>query len=96
MAEEANNRSVAGRVAVVTGAASGMGRWRPLGAEGARVAALDRNGDGAAQVADAISLAGGIADAGTLDVADAAEIPPRSKTSPGGSGPSASSSTTPV
>jgi 3-oxoacyl-[acyl-carrier protein] reductase len=76
MVEEVNNRSVAGRVAVVTGAASGMGRAvaRLLGAEGARVATLDRNGDGAAKVADAISLAGGIAYARTLDVADAEEI----------------------
>ena len=48
---------------VVTGAASGMGRAvaRLFGAEGARVAALDRNADGVAKVADAISLAGGIA-----------------------------------
>ena len=48
---------------VVTGAASGMGRAIAMlfGAEGARVAALDRNADGVAKVADAISLADGIA-----------------------------------
>src|SRR6266849_1973676 len=70
------SRSVAGRVVVVTGAASGMGRAiaELFGAEGARVAALDRNGDGAAAVADAISLKGGIAYARTLDVTDGAEI----------------------
>ena len=58
-----NARSVEGSVVVVTGAASGMGRAvaRLFGAEGARVAALDRDGDGVAKVADAISVAGGIA-----------------------------------
>ena len=57
------SRSVAGRVVVVTGAASGMGRAIAMlfGAEGARVAALDRDADGVAQVADAISLERGIA-----------------------------------
>ena len=46
---------------IVTGAASGMGRAiaQLFGAEGARVAAFDRDGDGAAKVADAISLAAG-------------------------------------
>ena len=76
MAQEASKRSIAGRVAVVTGAASGMGRAVAMlfGAEGARVAALDRNADGVAKVADAISLAGGIAYARTLDVAKPNEI----------------------
>ena len=67
------SRSVAGRVVVVTGAASGMGRAIALlfGAEGARVAALDRDADGVAQVADAISLERGIAYGRALDVTDA-------------------------
>lgn len=41
------SRSIAGKVAVVTGAASGMGRAIAdlFAAEGARVAAIDRNGD---------------------------------------------------
>jgi 3-oxoacyl-[acyl-carrier protein] reductase len=76
MAEPVSNRSVDGRVVIVTGAASGMGRAdaRLFGAEGARVAALDRNADGVAKVADAISLAGGIAYACRLDVTNADEI----------------------
>ena len=70
------SRSVAGRVVVVTGAASGMGRAIAMlfGAEGARVAALDRDAAGVAQVADAISLATGIAYARALDVSNAEAI----------------------
>jgi 3-oxoacyl-[acyl-carrier protein] reductase len=70
------SRSVDGRVVVVTGAASGMGRAiaKLFGAQGARVAVLDRNGDGAAAVADAISLDRGIAYARALDVTNADEI----------------------
>lgn len=70
------SRSVAGRVVVVTGAASGMGAAIAMlfGAEGARVAALDRNAEGVAKVADAISLATGVAYARALDVTDADEI----------------------
>ena len=45
-----------------------------FGAEGARVAALDRNADGVAKVADAISLERGIAYGRALDVTDADEI----------------------
>ena len=70
------SRSVAGRVVVVTGAASGMGRAiaQLFGAEGARVAALDRDADGVAKVADAISLERGIAYGRALDVTDADEV----------------------
>lgn len=70
------SRSVAGRVAVVTGAASGMGRAiaQLFGAEGARVAVLDRDAPGVAKVADAISLATGVAYARPLDVSDADAI----------------------
>jgi 3-oxoacyl-[acyl-carrier protein] reductase len=70
------SRSVAGRVAVVTGAASGMGRAiaQLFGAQGARVAVLDRDADGVAKVADAISLATGVAYACPLDVSDAEAI----------------------
>ena len=52
------SRSVAGRVAVVTGRRQRHGAAIAMlfGAEGARVAALDRNADGVAKVADAISL----------------------------------------
>jgi 3-oxoacyl-[acyl-carrier protein] reductase len=76
MVEEPNTRSVAGRVVVVTGAASGMGRAvaRLFGAQGARVGAFDRDAEGVANVADAISVAGGIAYARPFDVTDAAEV----------------------
>jgi 3-oxoacyl-[acyl-carrier protein] reductase len=45
-----------------------------FGAEGARVAALDRDADGVAQVADAISLERGIAYGRALDVTDADQV----------------------
>jgi 3-oxoacyl-[acyl-carrier protein] reductase len=65
-------RSIAGRVAVVTGAASGMGRATALlfGEQGAKVAVLDLDGPGAHTVAEAIAAAGGEAVAFSLDVAD--------------------------
>jgi 2-hydroxycyclohexanecarboxyl-CoA dehydrogenase len=64
------------KVAIVTGAASGIGRAIALamGREGARVAALDLNGDGAAAVAREIGAAGGEARAWSLDVADAGRV----------------------
>ena len=73
------SRSVAGRVALVTGAASGMGRatCRLLGDEGAAVAAVDRDGEGARRVAEEITGAGGTARGWELDVSDgsaAAEV----------------------
>ena len=70
------SRSVAGRVAIVTGAASGMGRAiaQLLAAEGAHVAACDRNGEGVAHVAGEIVLLGGVAHGFTLDVTDPAAV----------------------
>jgi 3-oxoacyl-[acyl-carrier protein] reductase len=67
------SRSVKGSVAIVTGAASGMGRATALvfAGEGARVAAVDVNGDGAEQVARDIEKDGGTARAWKLDVSDA-------------------------
>jgi 3-oxoacyl-[acyl-carrier protein] reductase len=67
------DRSVAGRVAVVTGAASGMGRATAhlLADEGASVAVIDRAADGAETVAAEITDAGGTAAAWSLDVTDA-------------------------
>jgi len=61
------------KIAIVTGAASGIGRAIALamGAEGARVAVLDLNGDGAATVAHEL---GGDAHAWAVDVADAARV----------------------
>ena len=70
------SRSVAGRVAIVTGAASGMGRAiaQLFAAEGAHVAACDRNGEGVAHVAGEIVVLGGVAHGFPLDVADGAAI----------------------
>jgi 3-oxoacyl-[acyl-carrier protein] reductase len=69
-------RSVDGRVVIVTGAASGMGRATAqlFAAEGARVAALDRDAEGVAKVVDGISLAGGIAYARPVDMVRRDEI----------------------
>ncbi|MFN3643059.1 MAG: SDR family NAD(P)-dependent oxidoreductase [Gemmobacter sp.] len=64
---------IAGRVAVVTGAAQGNGRAIAMGlaAAGARVAVGDVNADGAENVAAAIRAAGGTAMAARLDVTEA-------------------------
>jgi NAD(P)-dependent dehydrogenase (short-subunit alcohol dehydrogenase family) len=66
------NRPLAGRVAFVTGAASGIGAAgaQALARAGARVVVTDRNGPGAAAVADAIRADSGEALALTLDVTD--------------------------
>lgn len=63
------SRSIAGRAAIVTGAASGMGRATALlfASEGARVAVIDRDAEGAAAVA--LECKNG-ARAYALDVAD--------------------------
>jgi len=54
------SRSVAGTVAIVTGAASGMGRATALllADEGAAVGLVDRNAEGLAEVVDTIRSAG--------------------------------------
>ncbi|MEZ5658645.1 MAG: SDR family NAD(P)-dependent oxidoreductase [Burkholderiaceae bacterium] len=69
-------RSVRGRVALVTGAASGMGAATAavFAAEGARVAVCDIDGDRAERVARAARDAGGDAQAFTVDLADAGQI----------------------
>lgn len=68
------SRSIEGKVAVVTGAASGMGRATAhlLADEGAAVAVLDRTADGAAAVVDDIVGNGGRAVAIEVDLADGA------------------------
>jgi 3-oxoacyl-[acyl-carrier protein] reductase len=70
------SRSVSGRVVLITGAASGMGRAEALlfADEGARVALADVAGDTVADVARQIADAGGTAAAWTLDVADPVAI----------------------
>jgi 3-oxoacyl-[acyl-carrier protein] reductase len=64
------SRSIAGQVAVVTGAGSGMGRATAhlLADEGASVAALDVTADAVEAVAAEITEAGGRAQAWTCDV----------------------------
>ncbi len=66
------SRSVRGQVAIVTGAASGMGRATAflLADEGASVACIDRSAEALLEVRDAIRDAGGTAGAYELDVSD--------------------------
>ena len=63
-----------GRVAIVTGAATGLGRGIAMlyAREGADVAVLDRNGAGAAVVAEAIAGMGRRSMAVAVDVGDEA------------------------
>ncbi len=65
-----------GRVALVTGAASGIGRAtaRRLGGEGAAVAVVDRNGDGAEETAAGLRSAGSRAAAYVADVGSSGEV----------------------
>jgi 3-oxoacyl-[acyl-carrier protein] reductase len=68
------SRSIAGQVALVTGAASGMGRATAqlFADEGATVAVADLDESAVAKVVDEISTAGGNAAGFALDVCDAA------------------------
>jgi 3-oxoacyl-[acyl-carrier protein] reductase len=70
------DRSIAGKVALVTGAASGMGRATAhlFADEGALVAAVDRDAEGAQRVAGEIVKAGRVAAAWHLDVADESHV----------------------
>jgi 3-oxoacyl-[acyl-carrier protein] reductase len=68
--------SLSGLAALVTGAASGMGRATAelLARQGAKVAVTDRDEAGAAQVAEALAAEGMSAAAWALDVTDPAQI----------------------
>ena len=70
------SRSIAGKVAIVTGAASGMGRATAalFADEGASVAALDINAEALELVVAEIAAAGCPVRGWTLDVADPAAI----------------------
>src|SRR5258706_12434752 len=66
---------LSGKTAIVTGAASGIGRASAiqLASDGARVACADLNGEGAESVAKEITRAGGEAFGLRLDVSDPAD-----------------------
>ena len=70
------SRSINGRVAVVTGAASGMGRATAhlFSDEGASVAVCDRNSEGLNEGGNEITDAGGVASGYVVDLDDAAVI----------------------
>jgi 3-oxoacyl-[acyl-carrier protein] reductase len=66
------SRSIEGRVAIITGAASGMGRATAyvFADEGAKLALVDRNAAGVEEVANEVNAAGGKARAYGVDLAD--------------------------
>ncbi len=66
---------LAGKVAIVTGGASGIGRATAglFSREGARLAILDRNGTAAQQAAEELRYAGGDAHAWEVDLSDGAQ-----------------------
>lgn len=71
------SRSIEGRVAIITGAASGMGRATAFlfADEGAKLALVDRTAEALQTVVDDIRVAGGTANAYVADLADGPAIP---------------------
>jgi NAD(P)-dependent dehydrogenase (short-subunit alcohol dehydrogenase family) len=71
-----SERDMAGRVALVTGGGSGLGRATSieLAGAGALVVVADRNVDGAKATVEAIASDGGNGMAVSLDVSDAAQV----------------------
>lgn len=67
---------LAGKVAIVTGAAQGIGQACALrlAGEGAKVAVCDVNGAGAAEVVDAIAIEGGHAESVRCDVSKPEDV----------------------
>ena len=67
---------IAGKVCVITGAGSGIGRASAirLAEEGGRVLCTDRNGASAAETAQLVQAAGGVASARTVDVSDSRAV----------------------
>lgn len=70
------SKDFAGKVAIITGGASGIGEAcaKELAERGAKVVVADFNIDGARSVVDAITKAGGTAAPFKIDVAKAAEV----------------------
>ncbi|MDB5453956.1 MAG: short-chain dehydrogenase/reductase [Caulobacteraceae bacterium] len=68
--------ALSGKVALITGAAQGLGRAYAghLAGQGAAVAVADVNAGGAFAVAEDIRRAGGVAEAVVMDVADEASV----------------------
>lgn len=73
-----------GKVALITGAASGIGRAQaePFAREGAAVVAADLNRAGAEQVLADIEAAGGSGLALAMDISDAGSVDARARAPP--------------